>query len=154
MIYPSIVKKMLASLSLLCVLGCAGLKSPASGKAEVTVANATVEQILKALNRQMSIKEYQVRSNSEEKAVYVKPTGSFTYGALYSASPSPHTEALQEVTCKFLPTPQGVRVLGSSRVIENPGSVNEQSASGNQWEVIEQLRGVLQEVKRTLEPKN
>ena len=148
------MKKFLGfSLPLIWILGCAGIHSPSSGNAEITVAKAPVEQILEVLNHQMSLKEYQVKFTSSEKAVYVKPSGSFTFKTLYSASPSLNTEAILEVTCRFSQSPQGLRVISSSRIVENPGSVNERSASEDQWETVEQLRVVLREVKRILDSR-
>ncbi|OGR85999.1 MAG: hypothetical protein A3A86_05465 [Elusimicrobia bacterium RIFCSPLOWO2_01_FULL_60_11] len=130
---------------------CAGMKSASSHDAGVSIADADLPRITDRLSKRMSAKEYQLRSGTAEKLVFVKPSGSFTTGSLYSSGPYRETESLLEVTCAFSRYPQGYRIAATSRRIENPGSVNERSTAVNEWDALQQVRGILEEVKRNLE---
>ena len=118
---------------------------------DITLAETNIQRILNALNQHMIAKEYQVTFNGPEKAVYRKPTGSFTENPLYNTSPYRQTESLLEVTFLLAPTDRGTRISVASRRIENPGSVNERSSDENQWAVLQQMRGVLRDLKQTIE---
>lgn len=133
---------------ILAVSGCAALKSHGGGSD--TTLDAPLPKIIEALNRRMTLRDYQILTAPSGQAVYLKPTGSITVGNIYNSGPSRASESFQEVTCTFTNSPQGVRVSISSRVIENLGSVNETYGHENSYEVSRQIEMVLEDVRKDL----
>ncbi len=135
------------------VAGCAALKNTprASGNGEILVPKMPVEAVTDFLAQKMAVKDFQLRSRTPEEAVFVRPSGSTTFGGLYSSGPSRNSEALLQVTCRFQESDRGVFIKATSRVIENPGSVNERFVNENQWDVIHEVQVVFQEVKKKME---
>ncbi len=137
---------------LLLASGCAGLRSSSSSKnAEIFVPKMAVEVVQENLTLKMTLREFQLKTRTLEKAVYIRPKGSFTAGGLYSSGPTRNSEAFLEITCAFTESSQGVRILGSSRVLENPGSVNERYVDEDEWDVLHEIQTIFHELKRKLE---
>ena len=139
----------------LAVGGCAALKSHSGGSG--TTIDAPFFKIVEALNRRMTLREYQIRpavSEEVKQTVYLKPTGSITVGNMYNSGPSRSSESFQEVTCTFSNSPHGVRVLISSRQIENLGGVNETYSRENSYEVLRQMEIILDDVRKELAEKH
>lgn len=120
-----------------------------SGKPEITVREDDPWKIIKALNSEMFSKNYYAKDIKPEKTIYAKRTGSFTQGLPYS--PNFQTESELRVVFTLENSDRGTHILGTSKIILNPGDVAEQSTDHDQWETILEMQKVLERVKILVE---
>lgn len=117
------MKRWISVILMACFLsGCATtqtLKTP-SGRAEVTIPNATKKQVMDELTNEMINKGYAVKSMSDYNVVYAMTDTSFKARMFFGTATSTPE---RRIAYNLIENSDGVRiVLNNYQIISNPGT--------------------------------